>query len=97
MDKENLLKLTKQSISIVETSTLKDKELQMLIDAGIEDLTRLEIKKDFESNLYLNAIILYVKSNFGNVDIKEKERSEKAYEKICTKLSISKNRKIKEE
>jgi hypothetical protein len=89
---EETLKLVKQALSIAESSNLKDEEIKMLIEAGIEDLNRLKIKKDLNSKLYCNAIILYVKANFGNVEIKEKERSEKAYDKICAKLSLSKER-----
>ena len=37
---EELLKLVKQCLSIVETATLKDKEIEMLIQAGIADLKR---------------------------------------------------------
>ena len=39
----DLLKLAKECLSIVDTSTLKDKEITMLIESAIEDLQRLEI------------------------------------------------------
>ena len=38
---KKLLKETKQSLSIIETSTMKDEEILMLIKAGIEDFKRL--------------------------------------------------------
>ena len=39
----DLLKLAKECLSIVDSSTLKDKEITMLIESAIEDLQRLEI------------------------------------------------------
>jgi hypothetical protein len=73
---QELLKLAKQSLSIIETSKAKDGEIQMYIDAGINDLTRqgIEVMNKLNNSLVQNAIIMYVKANFGNVDIKEKER-----------------------
>ena len=41
---EELLKTAKQCLSIVETATLKDEEIKMLINAGIADLNRQGIK-----------------------------------------------------
>lgn len=43
---EEILKLVKQALSIAESSNLKDEEIKMLIEAGIEDLNRLKIKKE---------------------------------------------------
>ena len=40
---KKLLKLAKECLSIVEDSTLKDKELTMLIESSISDLKRLDI------------------------------------------------------
>ena len=37
---DELLKLSKQCLSIVETATLKDEEIKMWIQAGIADLQR---------------------------------------------------------
>ena len=37
---QDLLKLTKQSLSIIQTSTAKDDEIKMYIDAAIHDLER---------------------------------------------------------
>lgn len=88
---EELLKITKQSLSIVETATLKDEEIKMLIKAGIADLKRLGIKasEDTKDNLIQSAIVLFVKSRFGNTDIKEKESAQKAYSLLCDNLSLS--------
>lgn len=85
---EALLKTAKQCLSIVETATLKDEEIKMLIKAGIEDLKSQGIKAslDTESELIKSSIIMFVKSNFGNVDIKEKELAQKTYSLLCINL-----------
>lgn len=95
---EQLLKLTKQSLSIVETATLKDEEIKMLIKAAIADLKRQGInasEKEGDS-LVQSTIIMFVKSNFGNTDIKEKELAQKTYSLLCNNLSLSAEYRIKE-
>ena len=93
---ENLLRLTKQCLSIVETSTIKDDEIKMLINAGIADLNRQGIKADanISESLVQSAIVMYVKSNFGNVDIKEKELAQRIYSLLCANLSLSEEYKV---
>ena len=92
---EELMKLTKQSLSIVETAILKDKEIEMLIQAGIADLKRQGIKtsKDTSDSLIKSAIIMFVKANFGNVDIKEKELAQRTYSLLCANLGLSEDYK----
>ena len=87
----NLLKTVKQSLSIVETSTLKDEEIEMLINAGKEDLIRQGINADdyIDNELIKTAIIMFVKANFGNVDIKEKELAQERYSLMCNQLGLS--------
>ena len=97
---KKLLKETKQSLSIIETSTMKDEEILMLIKAGIEDFKRLGItEEEIELNnaLIHSAIIMFVKARFGNVDIKEKMQSDKVYEKMVSSITLSKNTIIKNE
>ena len=96
---ETLLKLVKQCLSIVETSTLKDEEIKMWIQAGIVDLKRQGItaSKDIEDSLIKSAIVMYVKANFGNVDIKEKELAQRTYSLLCANLGSSHEYLIKEE
>ena len=84
-----LLKLVKQCLSIVETAKLKDEEIKMLIKAGMRDLKRQGISQDTDDDLVKSAIVLFVKANFGNVDIKEKELAQKTYSLLCTNLSLS--------
>ncbi len=88
---ENLINLVKQCLSIVETATLKDKEIVMLIKAGIADLKRQNIKatEDTEDSLIKSAIVMFVKSHFGSIDIKEKEQAQKTYSLLCNNLSLS--------
>ena len=88
---ETLLKLVKQCLSIVETATLKDKEIEMLIQAGIADLIRQGIvaSETTEDSLVQSAIVMFVKANFGNVDIKEKELAQRTYSLLCANLGLS--------
>lgn len=92
MDK--LLKLAKQSLSIVETATAKDEEIKMWINAGIADLTRQDIDTEKDDSLIDSAIVMFVKSNFGNVDIKEKELAQRTYNLLCANLGLSTDYKV---
>ena len=87
----SLLDTTKQVLSIISTATQKDDEIQMLINAGIADLNRQGIvaSSDTTNNLVKSAIIMFVKANFGNVDIKEKELAQKTYSLLCHNLGLS--------
>lgn len=92
MDK--LLKLAKQSLSIVETATAKDEEIKMWINAGIADLERQGINTKKDNSLIDSAIVMFVKSNFGNVDIKEKELAQRTYNLLCANLGLSTDYKV---
>nr|DAY62711.1 MAG TPA: hypothetical protein [Caudoviricetes sp.] len=92
MDK--LLKLAKQSLSIVETATAKDEEIKMWINAGIADLKRQDIDTEKDDSLIDSAIVMFVKSNFGNVDIKEKELAQRIYNLLCANLGLSTDYKV---
>lgn len=86
-----LMKLSKQAVSIIETATLKNDEIKMWIQAGIRDLKRQGIKasEETEDSLIKSAIVMFVKANFGNVDIKEKELAQKTYSLLCTNIGAS--------
>ena len=88
---DELLKLVKQCLSIIETATLKDEEIKMWIQAGIADLKRQGItaSEETEDSLIKSAIVMFVKANFGNVDIKEKELAQRTYSLLCTNLGLS--------
>ncbi|HIY56844.1 MAG TPA: hypothetical protein H9829_01400 [Candidatus Tetragenococcus pullicola] len=92
---EELLKLVKQCLSIVETATLKDEEIKMLIQAAIADLKRQGItaSETTEDSLIKSAIVMFVKANFGNVDIKDKELAQRTYSLLCANLGLSQDYK----
>lgn len=87
--KNYLLKLTKQSLSISEHAIQRDEELILYIDAAIKDLERLGTKINLDNPLLQTAIILFVKSKFGFVDEKEKQKATEAYKNIRAEISIS--------
>lgn len=88
---EELVYKAKQCLSIVSTSSLKDEEIEMLINAGIADLKRqgIEASDKTENSLVISAIMMFVKANFGMVDIKEKELAQRTYSLLCNNLSLS--------
>ena len=94
---DNLLKQAKQFLSIVETSTLKDEEIKLLIRSGILELERSGIDTKYNysieteqfDSLITTAIMFYVKSTFGNVDIKEKEYALRTFNTLEQSLSLS--------
>ena len=94
---DNLLKQAKQFLSIVETSTLKDEEIKLLISSAILELERSGIDTEYNyskddekyDDLITAAIMFYVKSNFGNVDIKEKEYALRTFNTLEQSLSLS--------
>ena len=92
-----LLKQAKQFLSIVETSTLKDEEIKLLIRSAILELERSGIDTKYNysieteqfDSLITTAIMFYVKSTFGNVDIKEKEYALRTFNTSEQSLSLS--------
>lgn len=88
---KELLKLSKECLSIVETSTLKDQEITMLIKSAISDLKRLEIdvEKHIEDDLVKNTIVIYVKANFGDGDIDKRNEYLKRYKSNLRELQFS--------
>lgn len=84
-----LLSLCKQCISIVEMSTYKDKEINLLIKMAMSDLKRQGIDIKSNDSLIQGTIAMFVKANFGMVDIKEKELAQKTYNLLCNNLSLS--------
>ena len=92
MNEQELLVITKQCLSIISTATAKDLEIKMLIKAGINDLERQGIKNQ-DNELTKSAVVMFVKANFGNVDIKEKELAARTYNLLCSNLGLSENYK----
>ena len=93
----DLLREAKQFLSIIEESTIKDKEIETLIEAGKLELIRSGIDinytydevTDSYNSLVKTAILFFVKGNFGNVDIKEKEYALKSFNSLEQSLSLS--------
>ena len=99
---EELLSKAKQFLSIVETSTLKDEEITTLINSAELELKRSGIDIEYNStvdeeteeitsydSLIVTAIMMFVKANFGNVDVKEKELASRAFNSLEQSLSQS--------
>jgi len=91
--------LVKQCLSIVSTATAKDEEISMWIGAAVSDMVRqdIDVVKNISDELIQGAIVMYVKSNFASVDIKEKEQAQKTYIQTVSQLSLSQKYKLKEE
>lgn len=92
---DDLLLKAKQTLSIIPTATAKDEEIKTLINAAVLDMQRqgiiVTIPEDEESmnDLVVCTIMMFVKGNFGNVEIKEKELAQRTYKLLCTNLSLS--------
>lgn len=86
-----MYQLTKQCLSIVDSSHYKDDEIQMLINAGASDLVRngIDVENNIEDGLIQGAIVMFVKANFGMVDINEKKICEQRYIDMVKNLSLS--------
>ena len=85
----DLLAVAKQTLSIISSSTAKDSEINMLIEAGKKDMERQDIVIDTTNNLVVTTIMMFVKGHFGNVELKEKELAQNTYKLLCTNLSLS--------
>lgn len=81
--------LVKECLSIASSSTAKDSEIQMLINAAKLDMTRQGIKIDDNNDLVNGCIVMYVKANFGMCSIDEKNLALACYRNICSNLSLS--------
>lgn len=83
--------LVKQCLSIIPTATAKDDEIEMWINAGINDMERqgIDVTSNIADGLIQGTIVMFVKGNFGFVEAKEKELAQKTYTQLCTNLSLS--------
>ena len=100
MEYELLIK-AKQFLSIIETSTLKDEEITNLINSAQLELTRSGIDIEYNAttdendnitaydSLVTTAIMMYVKGNFGNTTINEKELALRTFNNLEQSLSLS--------
>ncbi len=71
----DLKALAKQCLGIVKTATLKDEEIEMLINSAKSDMERVDIDVDnnISDSLIINTIMLYVKAHFGDTDINKRK------------------------
>lgn len=88
-DMNSLIALAKETLGIVSTATAKDTSLEMIIDAGINDMTRAGVDVDVDNKLVQNALMTYVKANFGISNPQDKERFLEAYQLFLAELSLS--------
>lgn len=86
---QNLLALAKETLGIVASATAKDSSLQMIIEAGINDMARAGVDIDLQNSLVKNAIMTYVKANFGISNPDEKAKFLEAYQLYLSELSLS--------
>ena len=88
---EQLKRKAKQCLSIVDTSNLKDDEIEMLINSAKKDLERvnIEVEKNIEDKLIINTIMLYVKAHFGDTDIEKRKEYLNRYKSNLRELQFS--------
>ena len=98
IDKQNLKILAKKCLSIMPESNLKDDEIELHVMAGVNELKRQGIDSEgkIEDDLIKDAIIMFVKANFGMLDTKDKEQAQKSFETHCYNLSLSQEYLLKE-
>ena len=65
---EELLKLVKQCLSIVETSTLKDEEIKLLIRSAILELERSGIDTKYNYSIETEQFDTNVANNFNTTN-----------------------------
>ncbi len=88
--------LTKQCLSIVGTAAAKDDEIVMWINSAVSDMVRqgIDVAGNITDGLIQGTIVMFVKSTFGMVDIKEKELAKRTYNDLCSNLSLSSQYKL---
>lgn len=93
------LKLAKECLSIVESSTLKDKELYMLIESAVTDLERVDIDvaNNINDNLIKNTVMIYVKAHFGDTEINKRNAYLRRYKMNLRELQFTEKYQKKEE
>ena len=85
----NILTLTKECLGIISTATLKDNEINLLIEAAKADLDRVGITYDNDNPLHQTAVVQFVKANFGMTDVETKEKCLHIYNLLVSSLQVS--------
>ncbi|MCQ2979633.1 MAG: hypothetical protein MJ245_07540 [Clostridia bacterium] len=89
MANTNILTLTKECLGIISTATLKDNEINMLIDAAKADMSRIGITVDDTNPLQQTAIVNFVKGNFGMTDVDTKDKCLQIYKLLISQIQVS--------
>ena len=84
-----LLALAKETLGIVASATAKDNSLEMIIEAGLNDMARAGVSVDTDNKLVQNALMTYVKANFGISNPDDKAKFMEAYQLYLSELSLS--------
>lgn len=84
-----LRNLAKETLGIVSTATAKDISIDMIIDAGIRDMKRAGVDVNTDDSLVQNALMTYVKANFGTSNPDDKAKFMEAYQLYLSELSLS--------
>ena len=87
-----LRRLAKECLSIIQTSNIKDNEIELWIKMAIQDMQRLgiDVDNDKRKDLINGAIMMYVRANFGSTSIEEKELCQSSYNMHVAELQVSK-------
>lgn len=94
-----LLDLVKTSLGIIQSSTIKDTEISMLIGASVADMIRqdIDVTTHIGDELIQATIVMFVKANFEYLDEATRKRALEMYRMNCTNLSLSQHYKISED
>lgn len=95
----DLIELVKTSLGIIQTNTIKDTEISMLIGAGVADMIRqgIDVAHNMANELIQATIVMFVKSNFEYLDEATRKRALEMYRLNCTNLSLSQSYKSEEQ
>lgn len=86
---DELLKLAKETLGIVQTATAKDSSLKLIINSGIADMKRAGLKVNILEPLTRQALMTYVKANFGISNPTDKAKYMESYQLFLAQMSLS--------
>lgn len=84
-----IISLVKNCLGIVESATIKDSEITLLVNTAIADMTRLAIDEDLTNPLYQSAIVQYVKGNFGMTNEATKQLCMQSYNLLVSSMQTN--------
>lgn len=88
-DITNIKKLVKKCLGIIETATIKDDEIELLIYTAIADMERLAIQIDLTDPLQQSAIVQYCKGHFGMTDVNTKQMCVNSYNLLVSSIQCN--------